>query len=50
MQVLKDLVGFLFVKRSRLIFIPLLIFLILFVLVLAVSEGTAWAPLVYAVF
>jgi len=46
----KDLFGFLFAKRSRLIFIPFLLLLVLFVGVLAVSEGTAWAPLVYAIF
>lgn len=50
MSFFKDLFGFLFAKRSRLILIPFLFFLILFVGVLAVSEGTAWAPLVYAIF
>lgn len=46
----KDMFGFLFAKRSRLIFIPFLVLLLLFVGVLVVSEGTAWAPLIYAVF
>lgn len=46
----RDMFGFLFAKRSRLIFIPFLLLLLLFVGVLAVSEGTAWAPLIYAVF
>ncbi|WP_439816257.1 DUF5989 family protein [Zavarzinia sp. CC-PAN008] len=50
MSFFRDLFGFLFAKRSRLIFIPFLLLFLLFIGLLVVSQGTAWAPLVYAVF
>jgi len=49
-QFFSDLFGFLFSKRSRFILIPFMLLVLLFVGLLVVSEGTAWAPLIYAVF
>jgi len=50
MSFLKDLFGFLFQKRVRFVLIPFVLLLVLFVVVLAATQGTAWAPFVYAVF
>lgn len=50
MSFIKDLFGFLFQKRARFVLIPFVLLLVLFVVVLAAAQGTAWAPFVYAVF
>ena len=50
MSFLKDLFGFLFQKRVRFVLIPFVLLMVLFVVVLAATQGTAWAPFVYAVF
>lgn len=50
MRFLKDLFGFLFGKRSRLVLIPFLIVVMLFAFLFVVLANSSWAPFVYAVF
>lgn len=50
MDFVKDLTKFLFSKKTRMIFIPAIIFLFLISVLLSLSQGAAWAPFVYAVF
>lgn len=50
MDFLKDLFGFLFAKKSRLILLPFLFAVLIFALLFVVVGNSAWAPFVYPVF
>ncbi|WP_298641241.1 DUF5989 family protein [uncultured Tistrella sp.] len=50
MNIVVELLRFLFSGRSRLVLIPFVVVLLLFAVVFVAAQGTAWAPFVYAVF
>lgn len=50
MDSLIHLVRFLFSPRVRLVMIPFVLVLLLFAVVLVVTQGTAWSPFLYAVY
>ncbi|WP_425411571.1 DUF5989 family protein [Niveispirillum irakense] len=45
-----EIFRFLFSKKTRIIFIPAIIVLLIASILLGASQGTAWAPFIYTVF
>lgn len=50
MTFIKDMLGFLFSKKSRLVLVPFLLLIFVFAVLFVVLGNTGWAPFVYAVF
>jgi hypothetical protein len=47
---LMEVLRLLFSPRVRLVMIPFVLVLLLFAVVLVVTQGTAWSPFLYAVY
>ncbi|WP_420818909.1 DUF5989 family protein [Oleisolibacter albus] len=50
MDTIFEIFRFLFSKKTRIIFIPAIVVLLIASFLIGISQGTAWAPFIYTIF